>query len=138
MSALNDLHQFYDGPIPVRARSAAIEADWFATMAVPRSPVLVRVKSYKPAGIIDRMAETMRRVARLRGLCHRQDLAEAGFSTAEIDSHGENARALASRRAEASAEHRTTPDIPVTEILAARRILAMGSPQHLLQRRVSA
>ena len=45
-----------------------------------------------------RMADRMVEAAKLRGRCHRQDLLQAGFSPAEIDTHAEAARALAGSR----------------------------------------
>jgi hypothetical protein len=114
MSHLQLLELSTDGPISSAAWSAAIASDQAATVHIAR--VRCRVKALKPAGIVWRMAEVMRRAAVKRGRCYRQDLAEAGFSTAEINAHAEDARALAARQAEAMGERREV-EIPVAELL---------------------
>lgn len=123
MDPLQLLHLRYDGPIPEELRRAAMAA----CLDLPREPITVRVKSYTPAGQIDRMAETMRLAARRRGRAYREDLHEAGFSEREIDRYAADARALAARRAIETGEDRATPDIPVAALLAAARILQQRS-----------
>jgi hypothetical protein len=121
MSALRDLELRYDGPIPAELRCAAMAED-FAVARADRPRVRFRVKALKPAGVIQRMAEVMRAAALKRGRCYRQDLAEAGFSTSQIDAYAEDARALAARQAEAAGERREV-EIPIGALLrAARRI----------------
>lgn len=122
MSALDHVQRFYDGPIPPSVRSAAIAADFHASLESPRSPVRLRVKSYTAAGIVDRMADEMRRVSARGRPCYRADLAQAGFSASEMDRHGENARALAARRVEASGEQKPV-EFPVIHLLTAMQQL---------------
>lgn len=121
MSALRDLELRYDGPLPPGAAAAAIWADLETSRARLRSPVKLRVKEWKPAGIIDRMAEVMRQVTRQRGRCWRQDLANAGFSSAQIFIYQEDARALAARRDAAANIEYQQPEFLVTDLLAAAR-----------------
>ncbi len=120
MDALHALHLRFDGPIPEDLRRAALAE----VHAAPKPRVRFRVKAYTAAGQIDRMAEAMRFAARRGdGHCYRDALHEAGFSEAEIARYAADARALAARRAEAAGESRLTPDIPVTLLLSASRIL---------------
>jgi hypothetical protein len=123
MTNLELLHQRFDGPIPRDLVLEAIAADMVAAKRRPAfdgagDAAKVRVKAWKPAGIIDRMADVMRIVARSGFPCLRGHLAQAGFSTEEIDRHSENARALAARRVDDDPSFPREVEIPVAELLA--------------------
>lgn len=117
MDNLRLLHLSYDGPIPRALVNQAIEDDLAAMRSRRRNSVKVRLKAWKPEGIIDRMAEVMRRFNGQRP-CYRGDLAQAGFSTKEIDRHAEDARALAARRIADDPNAARPIEIPVTQLLA--------------------
>lgn len=119
MTNLELLHLRFDGPIPRELVIEAAAADIAASQAKPKGPVKLRVKAWTAAGIVDRMAEVMRAVARSGFPCLRGHLAQAGFSTDEIDRHGENARALAARRVAEDPSFPQPVDISVTGLLAA-------------------
>ncbi|HEX3063970.1 MAG TPA: hypothetical protein VHQ39_00750 [Dongiaceae bacterium] len=116
MTNLQLLYLSHDGAIPDSWVREAITTDLAASRDKPRDPVRLKVKVWKPEGIIDRMAAEMMRFAASRP-CYRSDLAQAGFSTKEIDRHAEDARALTARRLADNPNAPRPIEIPVTELL---------------------
>lgn len=96
--AYTDLERRFDGPIPRDLRLAAIAADYRALRAVPAMfHVKLRLKRWKPGGLVRALAEAMVHHRRIHGVCVRKDLLDDGFNIFEINAHHSASRALADR-----------------------------------------
>lgn len=101
MSHLLALHRAHDGPIPPALLDAARAADRAAdrSPAAPPAPhrCRLRLKAWKPAGTVARMAASLIEGAERRRAVGARWLTEHGFSADEIAAHGPAAVALAAR-----------------------------------------
>lgn len=104
MTHTEELHARFDGAIDPVLLKAAGDLDRIEARRT-RPAVRVRVKAWKAPGIVDRMAAAMVRIRAARGDCTRHDLAQAGFTPAEIDAHGPAATAEAAKRWAAAHTH---------------------------------
>lgn len=96
MTHLEELQASTDGPIPEAAYRVAREKDLAAERRRGRvARTLVRIKSYKAAGMVEAMARALVRTRRLRGEATRMDLHRLGFRLEEIERFGNDAVARA-------------------------------------------
>ena len=99
MTRLELLQSAIDGHIPAAVWARARELDRIDAATPGRRPaVRLRVKAWKPRGIVARLAGAMIRIRASAGACRAEDLIRAGFTEAEIARHGDAAVAEANRR----------------------------------------
>ncbi len=100
MTNVERLHARYDRAIPPRLLTAAQALDR-AEAAHPSPRCRIGRIDWKPAGVIERMAEKLVDLARRHGTATRMDLKAAGFTWNHIDRYGARATARAAELAAA-------------------------------------
>jgi hypothetical protein len=91
MTHTEELNLRFDGAIPAALRSEAEARDRAEAIAAAGHARL-RVKTWKPEGLAQRMADVMARRARAGSVTEIRHLVDAGFTRAEIETHAADAR----------------------------------------------
>lgn len=92
-----ELEARYDGPIPAALRAKAT----YATPRPAAAITIARVTGLKPIAAVPAMAAVIAELVRTTGCATEADLRRAGYTDADIRTHGQAATALARQTVEA-------------------------------------